>query len=90
MTARFSLGNLVATRGAISAMADAGIGPLDLLGRHASGDWGCLPDDDKRANEVALRTEQRIISAYLIGDVKLYVITEHDRSFTTILRSDEY
>jgi hypothetical protein len=63
---------------------------MALVGRHTSGDWGDLGQEDKAANEEALVTGARIFSAYGTGDGELWVITEADRSTTTILRPDEY
>jgi hypothetical protein len=62
----------------------------ELVVRHIHGDWGDLGQEDKQANEEALVTGARIFSAYGKGDGKLWVITEADRSSTTILRPDEY
>lgn len=58
--------------------------------RHISGDWGDLTDSDKRANEAALKEEDRILSAYDENDWKIYIITEWDRSYTTIMFPEEY
>jgi hypothetical protein len=83
---KFKLGRIVITRGAIAHCEEQKINPLDLLSRHAAGDWGDLCDDDKAANESAIVGDYRIVSAY--GDC--YVITEWDRSVTTILLKTEY
>lgn len=89
--ALFNLGMVVATPGALLALHSAGQNPACLLQRHASGDWGELDAEDKRANEAAIRDDERILSRYTTTQgVALYVITEHDRSQTTILRCDEY
>jgi hypothetical protein len=62
-----------------------------LLDRHAAGDWGDLAQTDKDSNECAVTAgDDRILSAYGKGDAKLWIITEWDRSVTTILRPDEY
>jgi hypothetical protein len=61
-----------------------------LLHRHHRGDWGDLDSDDLDANEDALHTGARLFSVYLINDVKFWVITEADRSSTTILLPSEY
>jgi hypothetical protein len=86
----FELGRTTATRGALATMASYGILAGQLLERHVTGDWGDLDKDDKRANDRAVKDGDRIVSAYGDGDSKLYVITEWDRSVTTILRPDEY
>lgn len=64
----FSLGQLVATPGALEALARNGSTGLEYLQKHASGHWGDLGDEDKSANEAALRTGARIMSAYRLGD----------------------
>jgi len=54
---RFKLGRIVATRGALSALNDAGQQPAEFLHRHVSGDWGELSDDDKKLNDAACVNE---------------------------------
>jgi hypothetical protein len=88
--ARFELGQTVATTGAVETMARYHLNAGTLLDRHAAGDWGDLGERDKDSNEIALVAGDRILSAYGSGDAKLWVITEWDRSVTTILRPDEY
>jgi hypothetical protein len=61
------------------------------IARHASGDWGDLPEDDWNANDEALQVGERLLSAYqTAGGVKFWIITEWDRSITTILLPDDY
>lgn len=87
----FTLGQTVATRGALAAMQQAAISPLALLSRHQRGDWGNLDNEDKQANDQALTLGDRIFSAYQVTEaVKFWVITEADRSATTILLPEEY
>jgi len=93
----FHLGPLVATRGALEALGRNGSTGLELLARHARGDWGDLCDEDKRANDAAIRTGARILSAYHLADgTKIWIITDaeiddnHNRQATTILLPDEY
>ena len=87
----FSLGQLVATPGALAALEKAGQGPLDFLSRHVHGDWGDLCEEDRRENQFSLGRGCRLLSNYrTLADVKLYVITEADRSATTILLPEEY
>jgi hypothetical protein len=87
----FSLGQLVATPGALAALEKAGQGPLDLLSRHVHGDWGDLCEEDRRENQFSLERGFRLLSSYrTLADAKLYVITEADRSVTTILLPEEY
>jgi hypothetical protein len=88
--AKFALGQIVATPGAIELMKMSNIDGLELLQRHVTGDWGDLGDADKQENELSVRKGFRILSAYSQGDYKLWVITEADGRVTTILRPDEY
>lgn len=97
---RFESGELVATPGALDVLERFGISPFDLLQRHIRGDWGDVCAEDAKANEDALRSGSRLLSAYYIstpaadspatGSVKLWLITEADRSVTTILLPEEY
>lgn len=90
-SARFALGAIVATPGALRALEDARQTPLDLLARHITGDWGTVEAEDWKANDRALSQGGRLLSAYtLISGVKLWVITESDRSATTFLLPSEY
>jgi hypothetical protein len=90
MTAPLPLGKVLATPGALKLLAVAGGHPFDLLARHATGDWGELCEYDRRQNEVALREGYRVLSSYPIGTERVWVITEADRSITTILLPEEY
>jgi hypothetical protein len=89
---RFQLGRIVATPGALEAMARRGIDAGELLTRHAAGDWGDLDEQDKRENEFSVTRRLRILSAYGTQDDpdRIWLITEADRSATTILKPDEY
>ena len=64
--------------------------PFDYLAHHATGDWGDLCAFDRRQNEIALREEARVFSSYDIPAGRLWIITESDRSVTTILLPEEY
>jgi hypothetical protein len=87
----FPLGQTVATPGALEALGQAGQLPFHFLARHARGDWGELCPADKRANDRALREGDRLLSAYKTSTgERLWVITEADRSATTILLPSEY
>jgi hypothetical protein len=97
MPAKFRLGRVVATPGALQALEDAGQLPDHFLSLHATGSWGELDADDRRANDLAIANEgdldhqQRVLSSYLtVKKVKLWIITEWDRSVTTLLLPDEY
>jgi hypothetical protein len=88
---RFPLGRIVATPGALRALAAANADPVRYVARHASGEWGDLDADDRAANEQALRDGARLLSAYRLPDgERLWIITEADRSATTLLLPDEY
>jgi hypothetical protein len=92
--ALFSLGQVVATPGAITIMERCGIQPGDLLRRHVTGDWGTVHPEDEGINDQALRDGERLLSVYGTEtedqDNRLWVITEWDRSVTTILRPEDY
>jgi hypothetical protein len=88
---KFELGLVVATPGALQAIEEARHIPHEFLLRHKQGDWGDVGADDAQANEHALKDGSRLFSLYHTRhDQKLYVITEWDRSATTILKPDEY
>ncbi len=88
---RFPLGNIAITPGALEALATANQSASMFLARHASGDWGDLGEDDRQENEEAIEAGVRILSSYrTYSDEKIWVITEADRSLTTILLPEEY
>jgi hypothetical protein len=90
-TKTFPLGRTLATPGALEALEESGESPAVFLRRHASCDWGDLDEHDRQANDEALVTGGRLLSAYRTASgEKLWIITEADRSATTILRPDEY
>ena len=87
----FSLGQCVATPGALAALEEAGQTPADFLARHVHGDWGEVHPGDRGMNEQALKDSARIFSVYTTAKgVKVWVITEADRASTCILLPDEY
>ena len=89
--AKFPLGQTTATPGALEAMAASGQTPEFFLARHQSGDWGEVNEEDQQLNDEALVNGDRILSVYrTLKGVKMYVITEADRSVTTILLPGEY
>jgi len=93
---RFTLGQIVATPGALEALQRNNVTGVEYLRRHASGDWGIVCEEDKQANEAALKTGARLMSAYFLPDeTKLWIITEAAddagaRVATTLLLPDEY
>jgi hypothetical protein len=81
----------VATPGALDALASTGENPKSFLDRHVAGDWGEIDTEDQQENQDALRHGERLLSAYrTTSGVRLWVITEADRSVTTILLPEEY
>ncbi len=87
----FSLGQVVATPGAVAAFAATGERITRYVAMHQCGQWGQLDPDDIRANEDALKCGARLLSAYHLRDAtKIYIITEADRSSTYVLLPDEY
>ena len=88
---RFPLGQVVATPGALSALEKAEQHPAEFLDRHVNGDWGEVPEADKQENERSVEQGFRILSAYTTsaGDT-IWILTEADRSATTILLPEEY
>jgi len=88
---RFTLGQIVATPGALGALESTGQTPMEFLQRHVVLDPGELDEEDQQANEEAVANGERILSSYLLKDgTKLWVITEADRSSTCLLLPDEY
>jgi len=86
---KFSLGQLVATKNAVSTLFPEDI--RSALRRHITGDWGDLDTEDKLANENAILLGERLFSAYhSVAGVKFYVITEWNRSLTTVLLPEDY
>ena len=89
--ALFSLGQVVATPGALEALQAADQRPEEFLNRHVVGDWGEVPPEDAQENDLSVQQGYRILSAYRLNtQVKLWLITEADRSVTTFLLPSEY
>jgi hypothetical protein len=89
--ARFPFGQVVATQGAVAAFEQSGEHPLMYLQRHTHGDWGELEAEDAAENEFSLVNGLRLLSAYTLKDgTRIWVITEADRSVTTLLLPEEY
>jgi len=89
---RFRAGQLVMTAGVNDLVQRGALDPVPYLQRHRHGDWGDLCNDDKRQNDAALKSgEDRLFSSYQVAPgLKLWIITEWDRSVTTLLLPDEY
>lgn len=89
--ALFRLGQIVATPGALMALEKAGDSPQQFLERHVCGDWGELDEEDQQENTLSLEHSFRLLSAYqTTAGEKLWVITEANRTLTTILLPDDY
>lgn len=87
----FALGRVVATPGALDLLDRTGTNAFDLLQRHQHGDWGGVPPEDAEENLRSVETGCRILSSYSLNDAeRLWIITEADRSATTLLLPDEY
>ena len=85
---RFPLGEVFMT-----AVAAEGADPDEItkiLHRHHCGDWGDLGEGDKQANEEALQSDERILSRYDLEAGSFYIVTEADRSMTTVMGVEEY
>jgi hypothetical protein len=91
VTAKFPPGQTAATPGALEAMEASGQTPDFFIARHVSGDYGEVSEEDRQLNEEALVNGDRILSAYrTLKGVKLWIITEADRSCSTCLLPEEY
>ncbi|MGQ0697507.1 MAG: hypothetical protein ACT4PZ_04620 [Panacagrimonas sp.] len=90
--AQFPPGHVVMTTGVDELVQEGRLNPSSYLRRHLSGDWGDLDDCDRRFNDAALKSgEDRLFSSYQVTpDLKLWIITEWDRSVTTLLLPSEY
>jgi hypothetical protein len=89
--ARIALGKLLGTPNALEVLREHGVNPGVLLARHARGDWGEVDAEDWALNDRAVGAKARILSAYRIPDgPTVWIITEADRSATTILLPEDY
>ena len=89
--AKFELGRLLITPGALEALKKNGHDPAEFIRKHAAGDWGELDVEDVHENEYSLENGLRLLSSYRLQDgQKLWIITEADRSCTTLLLPEEY
>ena len=85
---KFSLGQVVITTNAMERLDPAIVS--ECLGRHASGDWGEICKADARENELSLQEGYRLMSVYRSGEEPFWIVTEADRSVTTVLMPDDY
>ncbi len=88
MDPRFPLGEVYASAGAAERLVEEDL--HRILHRHHCGDWGDLGEGDKHANEEALQTGERILSRYNLEGGSFYIVTEADRSVTTVMGVEEY
>jgi len=87
----FSLGQLVATPDALAEIEASGDSLVGYLNRHVTGDWGDLDEHDRKENDLGLKRDLRILSAYILSSgVRIWIITEADRSSTCVLLPEEY
>jgi hypothetical protein len=86
--ARFPLGEMVITANAAARLDRTAV--TDGLRRHAAGDWGDVPPEDAQLNESALKHGDRLLSVYGVGGNRFWIITESDRSVTTVLMPEDY
>ena len=84
---KFQLGKVFVTKGAKECIPLAE--QLKALKRHANGDWGDISDNDKKVNDEALKDGDEILSAYHYNEIEFWIMTEWDRSVTTILLPEE-
>ncbi len=85
---KFPLGQIVITANAHAQLDSQAVN--EALIRHASGDWGQVCEEDRQENELSLREGYRLLSVYGTGDKRFWIITEADRSVTTVLMPDDY
>jgi hypothetical protein len=91
VSALLELGEVVATPGALEALAEARVEPHALLARHQSGDWGEISPEDASENARSFEHGWRVLSSYpLPTGQRVWVLTEADRSVTTLLRPEDY
>ena len=88
--AKFQLGRIVATPAAMELVRRKNLALNTFVLRHVTGDWGDMADEDKATNDEAVKDEERIHSVYNVGPGRIWVITEWDRSVTTILLPEDY
>jgi hypothetical protein len=88
---RFPLGKLMTTPGARQALEEAGQEAVEFFARHQAQDWGEVDEEDRQLNAESVNHWSRLLSAYILKTgVKVWVITEADRSATTLLLPNEY
>ena len=86
----FALGQIVATPTVLEHLEKHGINASDYLNRHVRGDWGEVPKADAAENDFALTRRLRLLSSYTVAKERIWILTEADRSVTTMLFPSEY
>lgn len=90
---KIKLGQVVMTRGIANLVEENDIFSAKVfqsLAKHQNGDWGDVCQEDKEANDWSAENGERVLSAYTICDTKVWIITEANREYTTILLPEEY
>lgn len=88
---KFNFGNVVATTPLFEYCKARGFSLFPYMVRHAQGDWGDVCKEDWESNDEALKSGQRLLSEYKLPDGKrIWIITEWDRSATTLLFPEDY
>ena len=90
MSLAFETGNLYVTVGVNALISDDRVGLLEIVARHMNCDWGDVCEEDKQSNNEALLHDDRLLSSYQLNNETVWIITEADRSATTILLPSEY
>jgi hypothetical protein len=90
LPSKFHLGQVVSTPAVLEHFRENDLIPLEYITRHAAGDWGEVDAEDRAANDAAVRHKDRLLSAYTVEGRKFWIITEADRSTTTLLFPEEY
>jgi len=89
LIAKFQLGEIILSKGVRESVGE--VDQMLTLNRHAQGDWGCVSEEDARANDNAFFTSERIFSVYRTAEgVEFWVITEANRQYTNMLLPFEY
>ena len=90
LSPRFALGQIVATPAVLEHLEQHGVNASEYLNRHVRGDWGDVPPEDAAENEFAVNHRLRLLSSYMIAGERVWIITEADRSVSTLLFPSEY
>lgn len=91
MTYLFEVGTIHTTMRAMRFLTQKGVDPVSIINRHRSGDWAGMHEEDREDNMRAVAEgDARVFSSYVVHGERLYVVTEADRSSTTIMFADEY